>query len=57
MWLAVMAIILLITAEVLNATPEYSSKAIIDKQMLRVIAIGCGLAFGVMVVMHIANVF
>jgi hypothetical protein len=57
MWLAVMAIILLATAEILHASHEYSSRVMIDKQLLRFIAIGCGIAFGVMVVMHVAQMF
>jgi hypothetical protein len=57
LWLAVMAIILLITSEVLHASPEYSSRVILDKQLLRLIAVGCGLAFGVTVIMHVAQMF
>jgi hypothetical protein len=57
LFLAVIAIILLITSEVLYASPEYSSKVIIDKKLLRLIAVGCGLAFAVTVVMRIAQMF
>jgi hypothetical protein len=52
-----MAIILLITSELLHYSPEYSSKFIIDKKLLRLVAVGCGLGFAVMVVMHVAQVF
>jgi hypothetical protein len=57
LWLAAMAIILLITSELLHYSPEYSSKFIIDKKLLRLVAVGCGLGFAVMVVMHVAQVF
>lgn len=57
LWLAVMAIILLFTSELLHYSPEYYSRVGIDKTLLRLIAIGCGIGFGVMVVMHIAQVF
>lgn len=57
LWLAAMAIILLVASELLNFSPEFSAKYVIDKTMLRTIAIGCGLGFAVMVLMHIAQVF
>jgi len=57
LWLAVMSIILLATSELLAYAPEYDEKFGINKQVLRWIAVGCGLAFGVTVVMHVAQVF
>ena len=57
LWLAAMAIILLATSELLNYSPEYNVKYNIDKKLFRWVAIGCGLAFAVTVVMHIAQVF
>lgn len=57
LWLAVMSIILLATSELLAYAPEYDEKFGINKQVLRWIAVGCGLAFAVTVVMHVAQVF
>ena len=45
LWLAVTAIILLITSELLYSSPGYSAKVAIDREILRVAAIGCGLGF------------
>jgi len=44
-WLAFTAIILLITSELLNFSPEYSSKIPVDKTRMRFAGIGVGLAF------------
>jgi hypothetical protein len=43
--LAVVAIILLITSELLYSLPEYSARIGVDKQFLRLAAIGFSLAF------------
>lgn len=56
LWLAVTAIILLIASELLYSSPEYSSKIMINKRILRIIAVGCGASFGVTVIMRIAQV-
>jgi hypothetical protein len=56
LWLAAMAIILLATSELLNYSPEYA-KYNINRTVLRWVAIGCGLAFAVTVLLHIAQVF
>jgi hypothetical protein len=53
LWLAVIAIILLITSELLYSLPDYSAKISIDKQMLRFAAVGCGIAFLLTVIMRI----
>jgi hypothetical protein len=52
LWLAVTAIILLITSELLHSLLEYSARIMIDKKRLRLVAIGVGLAFLVTVVMR-----
>ena len=57
LWLAAVAIILLITSELLYQSPEYFSRVVIDKKILRGAAIVCGLAFGVMVILHAAQFF
>ena len=57
LWLAVTAIILLITSELLYSLPEYSARVMIDKKRLRLVAIGVGLGFMVTVVMRIFQPF
>lgn len=56
LWLAVTAIILLVTSELLYSAPEYSSRIAIDRHFLRMVAIGCGLGFAVTVFMRIAQI-
>lgn len=53
LWLAVVAIILLITSELLYASPALSSRILLDKRILRFCAIGCGLGFMVTVIMRV----
>ena len=57
LWLAAVALILLATSELLYYAPEYNVKYNVDKKLLRWVAIGCGLAFAVTVVLHVAQVF
>lgn len=57
LWLAAVAIILLITSELMYSSQEYSSKIVLDKTFLRIVSIGCGLAFAVMVIMHVTHFF
>jgi hypothetical protein len=45
MWLAAMTLILLVTSELLYSLPEYSSRVVIDKRLLRLVALGCGIGF------------
>lgn len=53
LWLAVTAAILLVTSEFLHSMPDFASRVPIDKDFLRVTALGCGLGFFVTVVMRI----
>jgi hypothetical protein len=48
-----MAIILLVTSELLYSSPEYSSRVMVDKKLLRMVALGCGLAFLITVAMRV----
>ncbi|MEM3697196.1 MAG: hypothetical protein QXQ94_06825 [Candidatus Bathyarchaeia archaeon] len=57
LWLAVMAIILLITSELISSATEYSSRLIIKKKRLRLVALALGLGFMVTVVMRIFQPF
>jgi len=53
--LAVMAIILLVTSELLYSSPGYAARIALDKRLLRYCAVGCGLGFFVTVVMRVAG--
>lgn len=57
LWLAVTAIILLITSELLYSLPDFSARIMIDKDRLRMVALGCGLGFLVTVVMRVFQSF
>jgi hypothetical protein len=57
LWLAVTAIILLVTSELLHSLPQYSARLMIDKKRLRLAALGVGLAFLATVVMRIFQPF
>lgn len=53
LWLAVTALILLITSELLYSLPQYSARILVDKKILRLIAVGSGLGFLVTVVFRV----
>ena len=53
LWLAVMAIILLITSELLSSSSTYSRNIAIDKKQLRLIAIAMGIGFMATVIMRV----
>jgi hypothetical protein len=55
LWLAVTAIILLITSELLSSSSTYSSKIALDKNLLRILAVGCGLGFMFTVLIRFAG--
>jgi hypothetical protein len=57
LWLAVTAIILLITSELLYSLPEISARIMIDKKRLRLAALGVGLGFLVTVAMRVFQPF
>jgi hypothetical protein len=57
LWLAVTAIILFITSELLYSLPKISPRIMIDKKRLRLVALGCGLGFLVTVVMRVFQPF
>ncbi|MBN1244248.1 hypothetical protein JXA31_01480 [Candidatus Bathyarchaeota archaeon] len=57
LWLAVTAIILLLTSELLYSLPEISARLVIDKKRLRMAALGVGLGFLVTVVMRVFQPF
>jgi hypothetical protein len=56
LWLAVTAIILLTTSELLYSLPEYAARIGVNRQFLRMAAIGCGLGFLVTVVMRVMGI-
>jgi len=53
LWLAVMAIILLITSELLSAATEYAGNILIEKKRLRLAALALGIGFMITVIMRI----
>jgi hypothetical protein len=57
LWLAVTAIILLITFELLASSTTYSRSIIIEKKRLRLIALALGVGFMVTVVMRVFQPF
>lgn len=57
LWLAVMAIILLMTSELISSATEYSRNIMIEKKRLRLVASTLGIGFMVTVVMRIFQPF
>ncbi|MCL2477522.1 hypothetical protein [Candidatus Bathycorpusculum sp.] len=55
LWLAVTAIILLITSELLYSSAAFSAKIQLDRNLLRLLAIGCGLGFMLTVLIRFAG--
>jgi hypothetical protein len=53
LWLAAMAIILLVTSELLSSSTEYSGNIAIEKKHLRVAALALGVGFMITVVMRV----
>jgi heme/copper-type cytochrome/quinol oxidase subunit 3 len=57
LWLAVMAIILLISSELISSATEYSRNIIIERNRLRLVALALGTGFMATVVMRIFQPF
>lgn len=57
LWLAVMAIILLITSEIISSVSGHFGDVIIEKKRLRLVAIALGLGFMATVVFRIFQPF
>jgi hypothetical protein len=53
LWLAVTAIILLITSELLSSLTEYSRNIMVEKKRLRLVAFALGIGFMITVVMRV----
>lgn len=53
LWLAVMAIILLITSELLSSSAEYSGNVVIEKNRLRLVALALGTGFMITVIIRV----
>jgi len=56
LWLAIMAIILLITSELLTSSSIYSRNMTIDKIQLRLAALALGIGFMATVVMRVFHI-
>jgi len=57
LWLAVMAIILLITSELLSSSGEYSRNIVIEKKRLRLVALALGTGFMATVIIRVFQPF
>jgi len=57
LWLAVMAIILLITSELLSSSTEHSRNIVIERKRLRLVALTLGTGFMVTVIMRVFQPF
>ena len=57
LWLAVTAIILLITSELLSSSTEYLRSIVIEKKRLRLVALALGTGFMITVVMRVFQPF
>lgn len=53
LWLAVTAIILLITSELITSSTGYLGTIVIDKKRLRLLALALGIGFMITVVMRV----
>jgi hypothetical protein len=53
LWLAVMAIIVLITSELLSSSTGYSRNIVIERARLRLVALGLGIGFMITVVLRV----
>jgi hypothetical protein len=53
LWLAVTAIILLITSELVSSSTKYSRNLIIERKRLRLIALALGVGFMITVIMRV----
>ncbi|HDN62405.1 MAG TPA: hypothetical protein ENF56_00415 [Candidatus Bathyarchaeota archaeon] len=57
LWLAFMAIVLLITSELVSATTSYAGNILIEKTRLRLAGIAFGLGFMITVIMRVFQPF
>jgi len=57
LWLAVMAIILLITSELMSSSTEYSRNIVIERKRLRLVALALGTGFMITVIMRVFQPF
>ncbi len=57
LWLAVTAIILLITSELISSSTEYSRNIVIERKRLRLVALALGTGFMITVIMRVFQPF
>ncbi|MGB9854193.1 MAG: hypothetical protein ACPLRY_05235 [Candidatus Bathyarchaeales archaeon] len=57
LWLAVMAIILLITSEIISSATSSTQNIVIEKKKLRLVALALGIGFMITVVMRVFQPF
>lgn len=56
LWLAFTAVILLITSELMYSFPSLSGRIIVDRNRFRFAGLGCGVAFLLIVVVHLVGI-
>lgn len=57
LWLAITAVILLATSELLYSLPDLSGRLIVNRMRFRLAALGCGIGFLVTVLIHALGFF
>jgi len=56
LWLAITAIIVLITSELLHSSPKISTRTPINLELLRMTGLGLGIAFLITVIMRVFGI-
>jgi len=57
LWLAVMAIILLVTSELISSSTGFSRNIVIEKKRVRLVALALGTGFMITVIMRVFQPF
>ena len=57
LWLAIMAIILLVTSELISSSTGFSRNIIIEKKRIRLVALALGTGFMITVIMRVFQPF
>jgi len=56
LWLGVTTIIVVVTSVLIGLLPDYSPRILINKRILRLIGIACGLAFMLTVILRVITI-
>ncbi|MGD6807580.1 MAG: hypothetical protein ACQCN4_11550 [Candidatus Bathyarchaeia archaeon] len=55
LWLAITALILIVTSELLYSSPNLAPRIILNRRILRLFAVGCGFGFMLTVLMRVVG--